>query len=60
VRAIGRPGVMKALTRTGMRNRTLMEWALRVMSNLMREEERHLAETAYGMIETIVRIGPEP
>jgi geranylgeranyl reductase family protein len=60
VRAIGRPGVMKALTRTGMRNRTLMEWALRVMSNLMREDERHLAETAYGMIETIVRIGPEP
>jgi len=60
VRAIGRPGVMTALTRTGMRNRTLMEWALRVMSNLMREDERHLAETAYGMIETIVRIGPEP
>jgi hypothetical protein len=30
------------------------------MSNLMREDERHLAETAYGMIETIVRIGPEP
>ena len=25
VRAIGRPGVMKALTRTGLRNRTLME-----------------------------------
>lgn len=60
VRAIGRPGVMKALTRTGLRNRTLMEWTLRVMSNLLREDERHLAETAYGMIETVVRIGPEP
>jgi geranylgeranyl reductase family protein len=60
VRAIGRPGVMKALTRTGLRNRTLMEWVLRVMSNLLREDERHVAETAYGMIETIVRVGPEP
>jgi len=60
VRAIGRPGMMKVLTRTGLRNRTLMEWTLRVMSNLMREDERHLAETAFGMIEAIVRIGPEP
>ncbi|MBI5157077.1 MAG: geranylgeranyl reductase family protein [Acidimicrobiia bacterium] len=60
VRAIGRPGVMKVLTRTGLRNRTLMEWTLRVMSNLMREDERHLAETAYGMIEAIVKAGPEP
>lgn len=60
VRAIGRPGVMKALTRTGMRNKTLMEWTLRVMSNLLREDERHMAETVYGMIETIVRVGPEP
>jgi geranylgeranyl reductase family protein len=60
VRAIGRPGVMKVLTRTGLRNRTLMEWTLRVMSNLIREDERHLAETAFGMIEAIVRIGPEP
>ena len=60
VRAIGRPGVMKALTRTGLRNRTLMEWVLRVMANLLREDERHVAETAYGMIETIVRVGPEP
>ncbi len=60
VRAIGRPGVMKALTRTGMRNKTLMEWTLRVMSNLLREDERHIAETVYGMIETIVRVGPEP
>ena len=29
VAAIGRPGVMKVLTRTGLRNRTIMEWTLR-------------------------------
>ena len=60
VAAIGRPGVMKVLTRTGLRNRTIMEWTLRVMSNLMRPDERHLAETAYGVIETLVKMGPEP
>ncbi len=60
VRAIGRPGVMRALTSAGIRNRSLMEWTLRVMSNLLREDERHMAETVYGMIETIVRVGPEP
>ena len=60
VRAIGRPGVMRALTRTGLRSRTLMEWVLRTMANLLRPDERHVAETAYSMIERIVQIGPEP
>lgn len=60
VRAVGRPGVMRALTRTGLRNRTLMEWTLRVMANLLRPGERHLAEAAFGMVERLVRLGPEP
>lgn len=60
VRAIGRPGVMKALTRTGLRSRTLMEWVLRVMANLLRPGERHSAEVAYRVVERIVQIGPEP
>jgi geranylgeranyl reductase family protein len=60
VRLAGQPGAMKFLTRTGLRNRTLMEWTLRVMANLLRPGERHLAETAYGMIERMVRLGPEP
>jgi len=60
VRAIGRPGVMRALTRTGLRSRTLMEWVLRVMANLLRPGELHPAEAAYAMVERIVRIGPEP
>ena len=60
VRAIGRPGVMQALTRTGLRSRSLMEWVLRTMANLLRPDERHVAETAYGMVERIVQMGPEP
>jgi len=60
VRLIGKPGTMRLLTRTGLRNRTLMEWTLRVMANLLREEEKGVAERAYGMIERIVRAGPNP
>jgi geranylgeranyl reductase family protein len=60
VKAIGLPGVMNTLTRTGLRSRPLMEWVLRVMANLLRPGERHPAETAYRMVERIVQIGPEP
>ena len=59
VRVIGRPGVMRILTRTGLRNRTLMEWVLRVMANILRPDERHLAETAYRMIERLVKVVPD-
>ena len=60
VRLIGRPGAMKALTRTGLRSRTVMEWTIRVMANLLRPDERGAAEAAYGVIERIVQVGPEP
>lgn len=60
VRAIGRPGVMKALTRIGLRSRPLMEWVLRVMANLLRPGEHHMAEEAYRVVERIVQVGPEP
>jgi flavin-dependent dehydrogenase len=60
VRLIGQPGAMRALTRTGLRSRTLMEWVLRVMANILRPDEVHLAETAYRMIERLVTLGPEP
>jgi hypothetical protein len=51
---------MRALTRTGLRSRPLMEWVLRTMANLLRPGERHVAETAYGLVERIVQMGPEP
>jgi menaquinone-9 beta-reductase len=60
VRLIGRPGAMRILTRTGLRSKPLMEWVLRVMANILRPDERHIAEQAYRMVERVVAIGPEP
>lgn len=60
VRLIGHPQAMRMLTRTGLRSRTLMEWVLRVMANLLRPDERGGAEAAYRVVESLVRIGPEP
>jgi geranylgeranyl reductase family protein len=58
--AVGRPSVMKALTRTGLRSRPLMEWVLKVMANLLEPEERGMSERVYGMVEKVVKLGPEP
>jgi menaquinone-9 beta-reductase len=60
VRLIGQPGTMRALTRIGLQSRPLMEWVLRVMANILRPDERHLAEAAYRMVERVVAVGPEP
>jgi len=59
VRAIGNPAVMRELTRVGMRSRTLMEWVLRIMANLMRPDEIGGAEAAYKAVAAIVRHVPE-
>ncbi len=60
VRAIGNPVVMSQLTRVGMHSHTLMEWILRIMSNLLRPDEIGPAEAAYKVVERLVAIGPEP
>jgi flavin-dependent dehydrogenase len=57
VQALGRPGVMRALTRVGMRHRSLMEWTLRVMANLVDPSERGAGAAAYRLLERIVRAG---
>ena len=44
-RVIGRPALMRELTRAGMHSRTLMEWVLRIMANLLRPDELGPAET---------------
>jgi geranylgeranyl reductase family protein len=59
VRAIGNPAVMRELTRVGMRSRTLMEWVLRIMANLMRPDEIGPAEAAYRAVAAMVRLAPE-
>ena len=45
-RVIGRPVLMRELTRVGMHSRTLMEWVLRIMANLLRPDEIGPAEAA--------------
>jgi geranylgeranyl reductase family protein len=57
-RVIGRPTVMRELTRLGMHNRTLMEWVLRIMANLLREDEKGPAELAYKAAAKIVKLAP--
>jgi flavin-dependent dehydrogenase len=55
---IGRPALMRELTRVGMRSRTLMEWVLRVMANILRPDELGPAEAAYKAAAAIVRMVP--
>ena len=47
MRMMGRPELMRALVGTGMYSRSLMGWLLRIMSNLLREDEQGPAEVAY-------------
>ncbi len=58
VRVIGRPQLMRALVSTGMRSRTLMEWVLRIMANLLRPDELGPAEAAYRAVAAIARLAP--
>jgi hypothetical protein len=59
VRLIGRPELMQVLVSTGMRSRTLMEWILRIMANLLRPEEVGVAEAAYRAVAGLARLVPE-
>lgn len=56
VRAIGNPAVMKTLTTVGIRNKSLMEWTLKVMANLLDPEEKKLTERIYYTIERTVNL----
>jgi menaquinone-9 beta-reductase len=58
VRAISRPPVMRACVATGMHSRSVMEWLLRIMSNLLRPDEIGPAEAAYKALATIARVKP--
>ena len=59
-RLIGRPVLMRELTRVGMQSRTLMEWVLRIMANLLRPDELGPAEAAYRAVATLAKVVPEP
>jgi menaquinone-9 beta-reductase len=55
---IGRPELMRELTRVGMRSRSLMEWVLRIMANLLRPDELGPAEAAYRSVARMVALAP--
>jgi flavin-dependent dehydrogenase len=59
-RIIGQPVLMRELTRVGMRSHSLMEWVLRIMANLLREDELGPAEAAYKAVSRLARHIPEP
>ena len=59
VRIIGRPALMRAMVGTGMYSRTLMEWVLRIMANLLRPDELGPAEAAYRAVAAIARMTPD-
>ncbi|MBS1265400.1 MAG: Menaquinone reductase [Acidimicrobiaceae bacterium] len=58
-RVIGSPALIRELTRVGMRSQPLMEWALRVMANLLRDGEVGYSETAYRALAAAVRMVPD-
>jgi geranylgeranyl reductase family protein len=58
-KVIGRPALMRELTRVGMQSRTLMEWVLRILANLLRDDELGPAEAAYKAAAALVRFVPE-
>jgi menaquinone-9 beta-reductase len=55
VKLIANPSVMRSLAHLGIHNRPLMEWTLKVMSNLLDDDEKGAGERAYGMLAAIVR-----
>ena len=57
---IGQPTLMRELTRVGMRSRSLMDWVLRIMANLLRPDELGVAEAAYKAAALLARVIPEP
>jgi geranylgeranyl reductase family protein len=60
VKAIGNPAMMRTLVRTGLRSRPLMNGVLRIMANIMDEEDRGAAERTYRPLERLVEVGPRP
>jgi geranylgeranyl reductase family protein len=59
-KVIGRPALMRELTRVGMHSRTLMDWVLRIMANLLRPDEIGPAEAIYKVVAQLARVVPEP
>ncbi|HEX9681510.1 MAG TPA: geranylgeranyl reductase family protein [Acidimicrobiales bacterium] len=58
-KVIGQPELMAELTRVGMQSKTLMEWVLAIMANLLRPDELGPAEAVYRSVAAIARLAPD-
>ncbi len=58
VKLIGHPSVMRTIAHTGLRNGTLMFWTLKVMANLLDEDDKHMGERTYDALAKVVRALP--
>lgn len=58
-KAIGNPDLIRRLTAAGMQSQTFMEWALRIMANLLRPDELKPAELAYAAMKALAKAVPE-
>lgn len=56
---MGNPALMRELTRVGMHSRTLMEWVLVIMANLLEPDEIGPAEAVYKTVATLARAVPD-
>ena len=43
-----------------MQSHTLMDWVLRIMANLLRDDELGAAEIVYRTVAQLARVIPEP
>lgn len=57
--AIGRPRLISRLVQFGMQSQTLMEWALRIMANLMHEDDPGAAEYIYKVAAAAAWLWPD-
>jgi len=58
VKLIGHPSVMRTLAHTGLHSKTLMEWTLKVMANLLDEDDKHMGERVYDALAGLARTLP--
>jgi flavin-dependent dehydrogenase len=56
---LSRPGLMRICVNTGIYNRSLMEWLLRIMGNYLRHDELGPAEVVYKAVVALARRVPE-
>lgn len=59
VKVIGNPTLMREMTRVGMHSRSIMEWVLAIMANLLRDDELGPAEAVYRAAAAIVDRVPD-